>query len=384
MMNQYNLPPAYSISSYGPPRVRMRDLSVPSLSDKEKYLSTLTRFLDHGMFIKGHEVASVEERLSAFTKKKYNLLVSCASSGLYLCLKALGIGPGDEVITTPLSWLMTSSVICQLGATPVFVDVKDDYNMSLDLVSSKLTKNTRAVLPVHYYGKLLVTRDLRDFCDEHSVFLLEDVAQAFAACNGDYFAGQSSHASVFSFGPMKNIAALGDLGLVSTDDVNFFSAVKELSECGVRNPEICLTASLKHYPDALQCAFLALSLDKLDSLLDLRFKLASSYNLLLSDISELTLPVIDQSNPRSHVFFDYAISTSRRDDLLLFLFKCQIEAKVRHPIGIHQQPFVTPSLNHNLPRAEYLASHSLCLPMHYNLEQSDIEYISECIHRFFD
>ena len=195
-----SIPPAYDRKKYGEPLVRMRDLSVRDPELRSKYIQTLTRFLDHGMLIKGHEVQVVEEQLNSLTSKKHNILVSCASSGLLIALQAANIKPGDEVITTPLSWLMTSSVIAQIGAIPIFVDVCDDYNMDISRVANYITSRTKAVMPVHYYGKYLDTSPLRKLCDKHNLVLIEDCAQAAGSSVDGLLAGHNSDISVISFG----------------------------------------------------------------------------------------------------------------------------------------------------------------------------------------
>lgn len=378
------LPPVYSSSTYGEPRVRMRDLSIQDKSIKQKYVAVLDRFLDHGIFIKGHEVSQVEQRLHLITAKKYNVLVSCASSGLFLSLKSVGIGPGDEVITTPLSWLMTSSVITQVGAHPVFCDVNDDFNINLELVPSLITPKTKAIMPVHYYGKVLDTYNLRNLCEEKNLFLIEDVAQAAGGSINGSLAGHNAHISVISFGPMKNIAALGDLGLVATDDAAIAEKIRQLSECGVINGEVCIEPSLKHYPDALQAAFLDLALSNRQILLQQRIAFADLYTEYLSSCEDLILPMRQADSYFSHTFFDYTIRVkSNRDHLLLHLFRNQIEAKVRHPVSICQQRSINlynspPCLN-----AIGLVNSALCLPMHYNLTSGDIKYVCDSILSFF-
>jgi len=379
------VPPSYSDICEKPPKVRMRDLSKKGANLKKEYRQVLERVLDHGILVKGEEIESVNNRLGQVSGKSFNHLLSCASSGLYLALQTLGVREGDEVITTPLSWLMTSSVIKMLGATPIYVDARDDYNMDLNGVEHAITSKTKAVLPVHYYGKVLDTSRLRSLCDEKGIYLVEDVAQAVGGSIGNEFAGSNAHISVLSFGPLKNISTLGDLGAVCTDSEEIFERIKVLSECGVvNNGEICLVPSLKHYPDALQAAFLSIALDQWKELLSKRIGMARYYTKHLIDLEFITTPM--DLGEYSHTYFDYTISAQNRDQLLYHLFKWGIEAKVRHPFAINEQPAFKDSnrLPHSseCKNAKRLTRNSLCIPIHYNLRKKDLDCVIDSLLKF--
>ncbi|MBO8240558.1 DegT/DnrJ/EryC1/StrS family aminotransferase [Prochlorococcus marinus XMU1412] len=385
ILNILDLPPTYDIDKYGRPIVRMRDLSENDQSIRNEYHAALEEVLNHGMLIKGPEVKETENLLKELTGKEYNVLVSCASSGLLLSLQAIGIEEGDEVITTPLSWLMTSSVIKQLGAKPVFVDVCSDYNINIDLIEDNITSKTKAILPVHYYGKVLDSPRIKSICDKHNLYLIEDVAQAAGGKINGSMAGEKADISVYSFGPMKNLHALGDLGCVSTDESEIANNIKYLSECGVKNNEICIHPNLKHYPDAIQASFLRVILKRWNHLINKRINFANQYSKNLSNIQEIKLPTY--LNLGSHTFFDYTINTpskSFRDKLIQYLFENKIEAKVRHPLSICEQPFINTDKNCKCTKARELVQTSLCLPMHYNLTSHDIIKVSNIIKKFID
>ena len=362
-----------------PPQVRLRDLRILAPHQQTEFHDTLQRLMEHGIFILGEEVAEFERDLGNFVGRKHSVGVASASSGLVLALKALGIGPGDEVITTPMSWLMTTNAILMVGATPVFADVDEHFNLDPLAVGELISKKTRAILPVHYYGRIANMYPLRDLANMHDLFLVEDAAQAAGASRDGVQAGNFGDVGVFSFSPMKVLAALGDAGAVVFDDDALLPLLQSLRRCGTVDDEICVTPESKHTIDALQAAFLRHQMGHLSEVLETRRKFAHRYAQQLSGY--VTSP--DLGDGTDHTFYDFTILADRRDGLLDFLRGNGIEVKIRHPILISDQPVCADAKTGELGRATDMTARMLCLPMHNNLTTDDVDKVCQVIADFY-
>jgi dTDP-4-amino-4,6-dideoxygalactose transaminase len=357
----------------GAARVRLRDLSVNDPDERRKLHETLDRFLDHGMWILGPEVLEFERFTAARFNRRFCVGVSSASSGLYLALKALEIGPGDEVITTPMSWLVTSSAILLAGATPVFVDVDHHYNLDPDCVEQAITRRTKAILPVHFYGRVAAMPEIITIARKHGLRVIEDVAQAVGAELLGTPAGSFGDIGVLSFSPMKVVPSLGDAGAVICDDEAVADRVRSLRHCGTVHAEICIEPELKHTIDALQAAVIVQNLNRAGEVIESRRRLARRY---LSRLSQVVI-CPDLGEERRHTMYDFTIRTRHRPRVIEHLISNRIETKVRHPILISDQPIYRHLPRPKLPNAEHFVQQILCLPMHQNLTDSDIDFVCD-------
>ena len=207
--------------------VRMFDLRVKDKLIKKDLKDSFNKILDHGVFFFGPELYEFEKKMSDYLKMKYTIGVASGSSALYMALKSLDIKKGDEVITTPFSWIITSNAIVECGATPIFVDIRDDYNINEDLIQKKITKRTKAIVPMHWGGHLCNMEKIKKIYKKNKLYIVEDAAQAFGASYNGKKSGTFSDVAAFSMNPMKCLNGYGEGGLVATNNKKFMKELKD-------------------------------------------------------------------------------------------------------------------------------------------------------------
>ena len=360
------------------PKVRMRDLTIKNSKKKQALMNEFEKVISHGQLILGKEVSKFEKNICSFNDSKYCIGVASGSAALLLSLKAAGIGRGDEVITTPMSWLVTSTTIKMVGATPIFADVDTNYNLDPNKIQKLITKKTKAVMPVHFYGKIAQIDKIKKICEKNNLLLIEDVAQAFGTSLKNKKAGNFGDLAILSFGPMKVHGALGDAGAVIFNKKKYLKKLISLRQCGTINNEICIYPEIKHNLDALQAAFLNVNLSFYNQTKKKRFLIAEYYKKNLS--KKFVCPEIENYN--SHSFYDFTILVNDRDKLIKYLYKNKIEVKVRHPFLINEQPVFKDLPKYNLPRAKYYVKKILQLPIHDNITIKEADYVCKKLNSF--
>lgn len=360
-------------------KVRLRDLSIKDPARRKAILAIIERFFDHGIFILGHELEAFEEEFASFSGRQLATGVCSASSGLYLALRALGIGQGDEVITTPMSWLISSSAIRLAGATPVWVDVDENFNLDPSLIEERITNRTRAILPVHFYGRVCEMPEITTVARKYGLRVIEDCAQAAGAVHAGKRAGAFGDIGVFSFSPMKVIGSMGDAGALTYDDPDLVERLRMLRHCGTVGAETCQTPELKHTMDPLHAAVVRILLPQANEIIGYRNALARQYTERLAGIVKCP----DPGAEGRHTFYDYVILAPRRERLMQHLRDSGIEVKVRHPILICDQPIYQDLPRYAVPRARTLVEQILCLPLHSNLTFEEVDYVCKKIHDFY-
>ncbi|MFT4553361.1 MAG: dTDP-4-amino-4,6-dideoxygalactose transaminase [Chlamydiales bacterium] len=356
------------------------DLSVKDTKLKAELLDAVNRVLTHGRLILGPEVIELEHSIASYCGRKHAVGVSSGSDALSLALTSLGIGPGDEVITTPMSWIATANAITLCGAKPVFVDVSEDFNINPDLIPAAITSRTKAILPVHYTGKVCDMPKIMDIAKAHNLFVIEDAAQAFGSTHKGAMAGSFGDIACFSMNAMKVFNAFGDAGAVVCNDDELNKKLTILRYAGTVDKEDCHYPSSNSRMDTIQAAMLLVNLKGLGDKIAKRRRIASQYSESLKNL--VTCPYDDSDS--LHTYYTYTIICEERDELKRFLQSKAIECKIRHPILMPQhkayQRFSTPPL----PIAEYLVKQILCLPNHENLSPNEVETISSYIKEFYD
>lgn len=364
-----------------PIRIRFRDLSVPP-EERKAILEIVDQVLAEGELILGTEVSKFEAELAQFCKRRYSVALASGTSALYLALRALRIGPGDEVITSPLTWVATTNAILQTGAQPVFVDIADDFLMNPTLVERSISPRTKALLPVDFYGRVCNHRELLKIADSRNLKLVVDGAQSFGASRDDTISGELGHIVAFSLNPMKVLAGIGEAGAVVFDDPEVLEEIVSLRYLGTVNKEVCVKAELNHKIDPLHAAVLRYRLKNLKDLLDRRREIADLYRSLLMDLYPLvSVPSILRNEEPTN--FDFVISCERRDELETHLLSLGIEVKVRHRHTVPDQPAYRTFRTANIPNARAAVTKILCLPIHEKLQDSDIRHVATCIHDFY-
>ena len=360
-------------------KVRFLDLSVRDDASRQDLLRAIETVLCHGRLVLGPEVDEFEEAMARRCRRRYAVGVGSGSEALYLGMRALGIGPGDEVITPALSWIATANAIRLNGAEPVFADIGDDLNINPDSVRRLITSKTRAILPVHYNGRICHMSALREIAEEAGLLLIEDAAQAFGATLDLEPAGSFGDIACFSMNPMKILAACGEAGAVLTDREDLFERLKSLRYAGTVDRETCIVPSLNGRLDTLQAAVLLQRLKSVDREIAARRTSAVQYHVQLRDIVHTPTEAGGEYN----VYYTYTILAPRRDELQLFLEAKGIESRVRHRILMPEQPTYRDRVRGQYPNAKRLVEMILSLPMHHKMTENQADYVAESIRAFY-
>jgi len=363
------------------PKVRYRDLSIRDPELRARLLHVVDELLRDGRLLMGPAVERWEELIAKYCGAQYCVGVSSGTNAIYLALRAFDIGPGDEVIVPAMSWIATANAVAAAGATPVFADVGDDLNIDVSDAEAAITPKTRAILLVHYSGRLCDMRSIGALAARHGLLVIEDAAQAFGAADEQGRAGSFGDAAAFSLNPMKVFPGFGEVGAVLVDDPAICERLRALRYLGTVNKEICVEPSLNHKIDTIQAAMMLVSYDSVEPALVRRLEIASLYCRHLKDL--VGCPEAPRSTAdRRSVFFDYTITTPRRTDLRRFLEARGIEVKIRHPLLMSQQPAYRHLNPRPLPNAEYLVKRILSLPIHEKLDDGQVDYVAEQVANF--
>ncbi len=339
----------------------------------------LSRVLRGGAFILGPEVRAFEIEAAAYLGVGFTTGCASGTDALHLALRAAGVGPGDEVITTPFSFIATAEAIVYTGARPVFVDIDPaTFNITTEAVAAALSPRTRAILPVHLFGQPAEAQAMRALADHHGLTLIEDAAQAFGAelhCGeapgapGTRKVGSIGHLACFSFYPSKNLGAFGDGGLVVTSDPALHARLRLLREHGHEGGYRHSVIGYNSRLDELQAAALRLKLPRLDGWNERRRQAAARYDAGLHALGVTPPPV---APGRRHVYHQYTLRSGDRDRLRAALAAEGIASAVYYPIPIHRQAsFAAHGDGRHLPEAERAAAEVLSLPIHPHLQPAD-------------
>jgi dTDP-4-amino-4,6-dideoxygalactose transaminase len=363
------------------PKVRYRDLSIADPELRARLLAVVDALLRDGRLLMGPAVEQWEQLIADYCGTRYCVGVSSGTDAIYLALRAFDIGPGDEVIVPAMSWVATANAVAVAGATPVFVDVGDDLTIDVADAEAAITPKTRAILPVHYTGRLCDMTSIGALAERHGLLVIEDAAQAFGAADGAGRAGGFGHAAAFSLNPMKVFPGFGEVGAVLVDDLEICERLRALRYLGTVNKEVCVEPSLNHKIDTIQAAMMLVSYECVEPALVRRLQIASRYCQRLGDL--VGCPEAPRSlADRRSVFFDYTITTPRRTDMRRFLEDRGIEVKIRHPLLMSQQPAYRHLNPRPLPNAEYLVGRILSLPIHEKLTDDQVDYVAEQVVNF--
>ncbi len=358
------------------------DLKAQYVPIKEEIDEVINRVINNSSFILGEEVASFEREFATFCNTRYATGTSSGTSALHLALLACGVGPGVEVITSPYTFIATAEAITHAEAIPVFADIDlDSYNIFPDQIETAITEKTRAILPVHLYGRPAEMDSIMEIANRHGLKVIEDAAQAHGAEYRGRRVGSIGHVGCFSFYPGKNLGAYGDGGAVVTNTEEIADRIGLLRNHGRKEKYEHLELGYSYRLDALQAAILKVKLKHLDKWIERRQANARVYRELLDDL-ELTLPE-DPEHVKS-VYHLFVVRTSRRDALLEHLKSKQINAGIHYPVPLHLQPAFL-HLGYkagDFPRAEQAAKEVLSLPMYPELSSQQIGQVAQAIRDF--
>lgn len=341
----------------------------------------IQRVIDNGQFILGPEVAAFEEAFARYVGAPGAVGVASGTAALHLALLAGKVGPGDEVITTPHTFIATAEAISHTGARPVFADI-DPVSFTLDpqAVEDALTPRTRAIIPVHLYGHPADLAPLDDIATRRGLWLIEDAAQAHGATYRDRPCGSIGHLAAFSFYPGKNLGAFGDAGAVTGRDTDLMSRVRKLRDHGRTTKYEHDEVGFGERLDGLQAAVLAVKLERLAAWNDARRRIARRYSEGLAGLP-LELPV-EQPWAR-HVYHLYVVRARQRDDLINALEAAGVRTGIHYPVPLHRQPAYRELEAGPFPEAERAAAEVMSLPIYPQLADEQVDYVIEQVKRFY-
>jgi UDP-2-acetamido-2-deoxy-ribo-hexuluronate aminotransferase len=345
--------------------------------------AAISRVLDHGQYIMGPEIKELEDKLASYIGVKH--CISCASGtdALLIALMAYDIGPGDEVITVPYTWISTAEVIALLRARPVFVDIQPDtYNMNPDLLEAAITLRTRAIMPVGLYGQCADMTLIDTIADKYGIPVIEDAAQCFGAAHQGRKACSLSAIGCTSFFPSKPLGCYGDGGAIFTNNDVLAEKMHQIRIHGQKVKHQHPVVGINGRLDTLQAAILLEKFAIFPEECALRRQVAQRYDTLLSNTQGITVPVIAQGN--ESVYAQYTILTAERETLSQHLAAAGVPSVAYYTVPLHLQGAFS-DLGHmcgDFPVAEHVAAQCLSLPMSPYLSQADQQHIVKTIKRW--
>lgn len=362
---------------------------IPMVDLKTQYMSLQTEIeanvqavLESGYYVLGPEGKKFEAEVNEYLGTNYSVGVSSGTEALHLALRALEIGPGDEVITTPFTFIANMEAIYYVGAKPVFVDIdKRSMNINAELIEQAITPATRAIMPVHLFGLPCDMDQINAIASRCNLAVIEDCAQSFGATYKNKQTGNFGIAGCFSFYPSKNLGCLGDGGMVTTNSNEMAEKLRMLRNHGSNKRYYHDLIGFNSRLDEIQAGILRVKLRHIDSFNKERRRVAALYNKLLDG-----LPLERPTAPDSvyHVFGQYTILTSQRDMLVDALGKEGISSAIHYPVPLHKQPVKADQFQGmRLPVCEDVASQCLSLPIYPELPDSDIVHICNVIKDCF-
>ena len=337
----------------------------------------IQRVLDHGQYILGPEVAELEERLAAYTGSKYCITVANGTDALQIAQMALGIGPGDEIITPGFTYIATAETVALLGAKPVYVDIDPrTYNLDPSLVEDAITPRTKAIIPVSLYGQCADFDIINAIAAKHGIPVIEDAAQSFGATYKDRKSCNLSTIACASFFPTKPLGCYGDGGAVFTNDDELAKVIRQIARHGQDRRYHHIRIGVNSRLDTLQAAILLPKLAILDEEMGLRQQVARRYTKLLNDAGIHATPYIEPHNISA--WAQYTIRVQDRDTLQETLKQAAIPTSVHYPIPLNKQPAVADNMA-QMPVGDKVAREVMSLPMSPRLAMDDQKQIAEIL-----
>ncbi len=364
-------------------KVPQIDLVRQYLSLKAEIDAAIGEVLQSGQFIMGKWVGGLEKRVAQICGAKHGIGVASGTDALKIALFACGVKQGDEVITSPFSFVSVAEVAVVLGAKPVFVDIdKRTFNIDPNLLESKITSRTRVIVPVHLYGQSADMDPIMEIARKKSLLVVEDAAQAIGAKYKGKPVGSIGDIACLSFYPTKNLGCYGDGGMILTNDDSLAERIESLRRHGQSDKYSYRFVGFNSRLDSIQAAIMLAKIDHLEEWTERRRRIAHLYTNMLA---HLPLEVPYEAQYAYHVYHQYTIKTDRRDQLREFLSAKGIGTAIHYPMGLHMQEAYR-GLGYNegdLPNCDQVARQVLSLPMFPELSDEEIGYVVGAIEEFF-
>jgi len=380
--------------------VPLLDLKAQYGPIKEEINAAMAEVMESQHFILGPKVQECEAAIAKYSNCSHGVGVSSGTDALLVCLMAEGIGPGDEVITTPYTFFATAGAIARVGAKPVFVDIDPvTYNFDPSQIEAKVTARTRAIIPVHLYGQMAEMDPVMRLAEKHKLVVIEDAAQAIGAELNGRRAGSIGHYGCFSFFPSKNLGAAGDAGMVVANDASRADNLVRLRAHGSKPKYYHKVIGGNFRLDALQAAVISVKLRYLDDWTSARQRNAARYDRLFAEsglkvadtsrcstkasgaAADLYLPKVMTSR---HIFNQYVIRLSRRDKLKAALESKGVGTEIYYPVPMHLQECFAclGGAAGSFPESERAANETLALPIYPELGEHQARYVVQCVREF--
>ena len=357
------------------------DLSAQWQDEKKDLLPIIESVMSSGQFVGGEAVEHFEHKAAELCETQYCVALNSGTDALVLGLLALGICPGDEVITPPNSFIASTAAIIHLRAKPVFVDVQPDQNIDPNKIEKAITSKTKAIMPVHLTGRIANMSAILKIAEAHNIPVIEDAAQSF----GSQYAGQPSGSlgkiGCFSAHPLKNLNACGDAGFITTDDENVAKCVRQYRNHGLADRNTVEKFGGVSRMDTLQAAILTYRLSRLAQMIERRRNNVEQYKSLLN-FDQVFIP--EEHEKEFNTYHTFVIQCEKRDELQEHLIERGIETAIHYPVPIHLQPAALSlgARKGDFPVTENQSERILSLPIHQYLSEDTIFEISKCINEF--
>lgn len=355
----------------------MLDLRAQYHQLQSEFERAVAEVMASGCYILGPSVHAFEQEVADFCGAQAAVAVASGTDALHLALRAVGVGPGDEVITTGFSFVATASAICFCGARPVFVDIdRRTFNLDVAAVDDAVTGATRAVLAVHLFGQPVAAEPLQELCRRHGLALVEDCAQAFGARRGGRVVGTFGDAGCFSFFPSKNLGGMGDGGMVVTASRAVAERLRQLRNHGSGMDGVYRELGFNSRLDELQAAVLRVKLRHVEEFNRQRRRVAQAYDRFLAS-GPLTIPYVDPQG--THVYHQYTVLSEQRDRLRGLLDQAGIASAIHYARPLPRQPVFGARETDQLPVADWVSARCLSLPMYPELAEAQIERVAQVL-----
>ena len=373
------MPRSYYLAPATMSPIQMLDLVGLHQRLEPRLSEAMQRVVNEGAFIRGADVGAFECELAAYLEARFTLGVGNGTDALQIALMALDLKPGDEVITSPFTFIATAEAAALLGLVPVFCDIDPKtFNVDPEAVAAAITPRTRAIVPVHLFGQPADMAPILELAARHDLFVIEDNAQGIGSTYRDQRTTALGHVGTLSFFPSKNLGAMGDGGAVVTQDETLFERLRMIANHGARRKYYHEIVGVNSRLDTLQAAILRVKLAALDDCIARRQAAARRYDAWLSDVPGIITPYVDRNG--THVYHQYTIRVTKdfgrtRDALADHLKANGIPCMVYYPVALHQLPVFHHAAGTSLPHAEQAAAEVLSLPMHTELTAAAQEQI---------
>jgi len=364
-------------------KIEVIDLRKRYQEEKTEILKLIKNVLKKGNLVLTKEVENFEKKISQFTGSKYCLGLNSGTDALLMSLWASGIKKGDEVITSPISFIASASSIIHVGAKPVFIDVKNDLNINPDLIEKSITKKTKAILPVHWTGRICEMDKILKIAKKYNLTVIEDAAQAMGAYYKKRHAGTFGKISAFSTHPLKNLNALGDGGFIITNEKKYYNKIKLYRNHGLKGRDRVEILGLNSRLDSLNAEILSFRLTKLKNIIKRRTKNIEIYKKFIKS-KKVKIITTKRNFVDAHVMF--ITLSENRDRLQKYLLKHGIQSLVYYktPLHLHKATKFLGYKKGDFPVAEKLVKKVLSFPHHQNLNEKEIKFVAKKINNFYE